>query len=731
MTTTPNGDGLEPDADLEPLDPAYSFDDEDDDVDTAPRAEIEAARAALAERRAREDAADDAVAALLPGDRMPPVPPTALPAVGDLTDSDAPTPDRHAREALAAERADGPVSDTEPARAAIIDAVPVAPDARSRRSASADTDPRQRDRTPREQPVIVVPTSTAGIAAAAAPAAALPTTGPLAGASETASPAGTASQTATVTATMPAPVGDAPAASSDDTSLPVYAHRTSLRERATDFLALRATARVPRDVPVAWRGIVEWAAPALLLIVAALLRFVALDHPHALVFDETYYVKDAWSLAHLGYEGSWPDKPDAQFAAGETMIFTETGTRVVHPPLGKWLIALGMLLFGADNGFGWRFATALAGTLTVLVVYMIVRRMTGKVTWASVAGLFVAVDGVSIVLSRVSLLDGILTFFVMLGVLFIVVDHRGAAARIARTTDSFIGPVMWNRPWVIAAGAAFGCAAAVKWSGFYVLAAFGLYLVASDAFMRRRAGVQMWGSAAIGRQGPVTFALYVPVALIVYVTSWIGWLATQGGYKRDSDANPLIALVNYHLDSLGFHLALSSPHTYASPAWQWPFLVRPTSMYWDSQTCGTGAGEYQCVEAITAIPNPLVWWAGVIAVVAIVWGLIRYRDWRYAIVLVGLAAAYLPWLGTPDRTIFQFYTVLIVPFLAISLALALERWTSGTDPRRARERRVWRMITIGLVIAVVAVSAFFLPLWTGMRVPYQFWLMHMWFPSWI
>ena len=37
--------------------------------------------------------------------------------------------------------------------------------------------------------------------------------------------------------------------------------------------------------------------------VAAATRLVGLAYPHELVFDETYYVKDAWTLMHLGYEG--------------------------------------------------------------------------------------------------------------------------------------------------------------------------------------------------------------------------------------------------------------------------------------------------------------------------------------------------------------------------------------------------------------------------------------------
>ncbi|WP_052460621.1 dolichyl-phosphate-mannose--protein mannosyltransferase [Microbacterium gorillae] len=535
----------------------------------------------------------------------------------------------------------------------------------------------------------------------------------------------------------PAPVATAPGPDTAPVGvvgdLPGYAQHTPFGDRVRAWMDQRRATSVRRDLPSRWFGRREWIVPLIVVIVAALVRFIGLGHPATLIFDETYYVKDAWSLWHLGYEGSWPDGADAKFAAGDTMIFTDVGSRVVHPPLGKWLIALGMVIFGnGADPFGWRFMTALLGVGTVLVTYLIARRLTGSVVWAGLAGGFLAIDGLSIVLSRVSLLDGILTFFVMLGVLFIIYDHRGAMSRIANSTDLFTGPTMWARPWLIAAGAAFGAAAAVKWSGFYMLAAFGVYLVVADALARRRAGIQMWGSTAIGRQAPATFVLFVPIAVVVYMLSWLGWLTTSGGYFRDTSPNPLIAFWNYQLDTMSFHVGLSTPHTYMSPAWQWPFLIRPTSMYWNSADCTDAAGgTYNCVQAITPIPNPLLWWVGVIAALVILYGVVRYRDWRYAIVLVGLGAAYLPWLAVPDRTIFQFYTVLMMPFMMIALVLALQR-VCGPGPRPRRlDHRAWRSTTWVLAIVAVLISAFFLPLWTGMEIPYQFWLVHMWFPSWV
>lgn len=487
-----------------------------------------------------------------------------------------------------------------------------------------------------------------------------------------------------------------------------------------------------------WGRALRWLSPLVITALAGVLRLVNLGHPHQLAFDETYYVKDAWSLWTLGYEGVWGENANEAFITLQELPLSDKGAFVVHPPLGKWLIALGMALGGPDNSAGWRLATALLGTASVLLVYLIARRLSGSIVVATVAGILLAIDGLSIVLSRIALLDGILTFFILLGALFVLVDRQRTIPLIERrdpdAPDPFWGPVLWRRPWLIAAGAALGAASAVKWSGLYALAAFGLYVVVTDALARRRAGVVLWPTAAAFTQGPVSFVLMVLPAIGVYLISWTGWLVTAGGYDRDSDANPLVALWEYHQTILGFHVGLTKGHPYASPAWEWPFLLRPTAVWVgaDPGPCGVD----HCIAVITSIPNPLIWFGGVAAALYLVYRLVRGWITRrpvgaeIGLPLVGLAATYLPWLMFPERTIFQFYTVVMVPFLVIALALTLRIIAGRREDPLHRRQSGERTVLIFLVF-VVLVSAFFYPLWTGMSVPYDFWLLHNWMPGWI
>ncbi|WP_288451874.1 phospholipid carrier-dependent glycosyltransferase [uncultured Microbacterium sp.] len=480
---------------------------------------------------------------------------------------------------------------------------------------------------------------------------------------------------------------------------------------------------------------ISWLAPLLVTLLAAVLRFWNLQNPHAIVFDETYYVKDAWSQWNLGYPANWPANANGAFEQGVTDDYETSGSFVVHPPLGKWIIGLGMWIFGPASSFGWRFSVALLGTATVLLVYLVTKALTRSVAAATIASLLMAIDGLAIVMSRVALLDGILTFFVILAFWFVLLDRAWCDRRLgARDPDrpSAWGRLLWNRPWLLAAGAAAGAATAVKWSGLYVIAALGVYVVISDAVARWRLGIRMWHLDAV-RQGLWSAVLMLPVALVVYVVSWTGWLVTAGGYDRQYSGAPpegLAALLPqplqnlwvYHGAMYGFNVNLHTPHSYQSPAWEWPLLIRPTSMYWEQGANG--------VQAISSIPNPLIWWAGIAAAIYLLVRFVRRPDAAAGFVLVGIIATYVPWLLYPDRTIFQFYTIVMLPFLVIAVALAARDIAGGPDASPARRRSGQGVVLVFLGVAVV-LSAFWYPVWTAMPVPYDFWRLHNWMQSWI
>nr|WP_281069514.1 phospholipid carrier-dependent glycosyltransferase [Microbacterium amylolyticum] len=486
--------------------------------------------------------------------------------------------------------------------------------------------------------------------------------------------------------------------------------------------------------------------------VAAAVRIAGVGGPQELIFDETYYVKDAWTLLNLGYEGSWPDDPNPAFTAGQVDGYSDEGAFVAHPPFGKWIIALGMMIFGAESAFGWRFATAVVGTAMVPLLYAFARRITRSVWFAGAAAVLLALDPLAIAMSRVALLDTPLAFLVLLALWFALLDRPGTVAAIrAGVADNRIaGPTLWRRPWLLAAGITLGLATGVKWSGLYALAALGIAVVLADMFDRKRAGVERWLEAAIGRQAPASFVLLVPTALLSYLVTWTGWLMTTGGYDRSSSANPIVALWNYHRGVLAFHEGVTTPHTYASPAWEWILMLNPTLMY--RQTAETCALGDDCVGLMAALPNPILWWAGMLSILWILVRFVRALILRTPLVaadgwvLVGVAGTFAPWLLFPERTMFSFYAITLLPFVILAVVFQLQRMVAPRElvllneptraevlaerERAAQEQRAW-LITSGVFVGLlIAVAVFYLPFGTGMLEPQGLYRAHLWLPGW-
>ncbi|PYI37341.1 phospholipid carrier-dependent glycosyltransferase [Arthrobacter psychrolactophilus] len=501
-----------------------------------------------------------------------------------------------------------------------------------------------------------------------------------------------------------------------------------------------------------------WLAPALTALIGGLLRFIRLEQPTSLVFDETYYVKDAYSFLQSGYERNWAEKANDLFNQGIFTSLESTAEYVVHPPVGKWMIAFGMWIFGSDSTFGWRFTAALVGTLSIFILALIAQKMFRSTLLGAMAGLLFAVDGHAIVQSRTSLLDIFVMFFALLSFGAILMDRDDGRRRLAAKLSQLAtaagpdgtipakvlvyGPWLGIRWWRLAAGVSLGLCIGTKWSGLFFLAGFGLLSVLWDMNARRIAGIKFWIAGAIWKDGILAFVSMVPVAAATYIATWTGWFLSKDAYDRNWAAtNPagpwgwvpdsLRSLWHYHSTAYNFHTGLGSDHPYKANAWSWFVMGRPTSFYVKNFENGDGGCAVdKCTAAVTSLGNPLIWWGGSLAILFLIGVWIAKRDWRAGAILLAFAAGFLPWLFYPLRTIFFFYAIAYEPFMILALVMALGMIMGklGDPPwRRAQGATV---VGIFLVLTV-ALSAFFYPIWAAEMITQDYWRQHMWLPSWI
>ncbi|MGH2717680.1 MAG: phospholipid carrier-dependent glycosyltransferase [Actinomycetota bacterium] len=425
-----------------------------------------------------------------------------------------------------------------------------------------------------------------------------------------------------------------------------------------------------------WQG-TDWWLLAGITLLGAVLRFWRLGYPHRFVFDETYYAKDA--CLYLGHALSFCHAPAPATVAGALGIGSEQS--FVHPELGKWLIAAGEWLFGY-NTWGWRVPSALFGTGLVVLGFLLGRRLFGR-SGGAAAGFLVAIDFVLIEQSRLAMLDIFLAFFVVLGFLFVVLDHDRVLAPLPRPGSRL------DLRWRIAAGLAFGAACAVKWSGAYALAGATVLMLfwnVSAALRRSKAQVALEPRVGLrpGAEAVVTVAALAVPAAALYLISYGKWFV-QHHFSFS-------AFVHLQHAMLSYQLHLNTPNPYQARAWTWPFEIRPIA-YWHI------AGNLNAHQ-ILLFPNPGVWWAAIPAGLWMLYRAARRRHWPERIVMTGWLVQYLPWLAV-SRPLFFFYMTPVTPFMDLALAGGLLALAASSPFRR-------RLVVVYL-IGMAALLAYYYP----------------------
>jgi dolichyl-phosphate-mannose-protein mannosyltransferase len=428
---------------------------------------------------------------------------------------------------------------------------------------------------------------------------------------------------------------------------------------------------------------------ALLAVTLAggLLRLRGLRAPGGMIFDEFYANDACWylysSASKCGFRGE---------------------ITAVHPPLGKWLIAAGIRIFGYDPA-GWRIASVIAGTLTVAAVYVLARKLLSSTLGAIITSGLLALDFLHFVMSRVAMLDVFVTFFGVLAFLLLILDRD----RLLEERPPRRQRPLRDRPWRAAAGAAAGAAAASKWSGWFVLGAIICLTIAWEWKCRRVEGQPRPLGSVITQEGPSLVLGLVILPVLVYTISFAGridgsllaWPWAQGSWIR--------AFMDRQISMAEFHLPLGGNNPYASPAWSWLLLKRPVVFYLLQNPPGR-------VKEVMATGSPLVWWASIPALIVVAVNAFRRRGPASAegAILAGFAFAYLPWLGfgLGRSQLFLFYLLPAVPFMCLGLGYVATR--VGHSVRG-------RVFLAVFGLAAIVLFAFYYPVLADRPLPPQAW----------
>ncbi len=368
-----------------------------------------------------------------------------------------------------------------------------------------------------------------------------------------------------------------------------------------------------------------------------------MDYQSGAYFDEGYYTRTAYEFLH----GLRPYE-------------------ITHPPLGKVFIALGAACFGTSP-FGFRIVGTVFGILMLPFLYLFGRNMTGSRLLGGFACFLFAFDFMHFTQTRIATIDVYITFFTILMFYFMYQYSRMSFYDTAlKRTFLPLG----------ACGLSFGLGIACKWTGFYAGAGLAVlffrvlylryreYLYASGAPDGSSNGITH--TYIIGHFWKNTIKTLVFCVIFFLAIPFLLYLLSYLPFADGTDEGLLMRMWKNQNYMFSYHAGLDAEHPYASPWYQWPLMIRPVFYYARSI-------DDVMKQGISAFGNPLVWWAGIPALVYMVYLWLHKKDKNAAFLCTAYAYCYLPWCFV-TRCTFAYHYFPCVPLVCLMIMYSLAQW---------------------------------------------------------
>ncbi|MDF5708083.1 MAG: phospholipid carrier-dependent glycosyltransferase [Nostoc sp. S4] len=511
-----------------------------------------------------------------------------------------------------------------------------------------------------------------------------------------------------------------------------------------------------------------------IFIFSLALRFWGLERFNTLVFDEVYFAK-----------------------FGNNYL-THTPFFNAHPPLSQYMIGIGIWIgshipFWHDTVNGltgsmrspwtYRWFNALTGSFIPIVVAAIAYQLSYRYSFALLAGLFTACDGIFLVESRYALSNIYIVIFGLLGQWFLLLALDNQNRR-----RSF---------WLVLAGINFGASVATKWNGLWFL--LGAYLIWTTAWLiqgmhsfsnsklllispslreteepestslPQKVGVNTYSSSS--PHLPISPSPHLPISpsqtplqnltqlnifqmlfflgiipAFIYSIIWIPHLQLDKRY----------GFIAVHQQILKFHLHLggnsSDVHPYCAAWYKWPLMTRPMAYYYQTAESinepipvvgpPLPAGAGQVIYDVHAMGNPFLWWFGMAAILFLIGMLVSQvmipwvKEKRFSVpatvgvdtwialyIAINYAANLLPWVKV-TRCVFIYHYMCAVIFVFIAIA-----WFVDQCLRSYYQQLRALGVTITFIILVAFI--FWMPVYLGLPLSPHDYKLRMWFNSWI
>ena len=413
-----------------------------------------------------------------------------------------------------------------------------------------------------------------------------------------------------------------------------------------------------------------------------LIRLFRITQPPGYYFDEVYHAVTAKAYADNRPEAYDPFAPAPKEGTAYDWL---------HPPLVKLIQAGSIKLFG-DGPVGWRLPSVIFGTAIIPATFLLAYVLFGAQV-ALFASLVIAFENMTFVMSRITMNDVFVTFWVICTFTLTAIYTKSKKIR-----DLFLISIF------------LGLAVSSKWTGIYA----GVVICFFILFTHLRGVFQSTTRFHLGSV-LLRLSMLIIVPFVIYLAAY-GQFWLQG--------HTIGQFIDLHKQIWWYQNRADLEHTYGSTplfcapkglngpkSWcPWALDMRP--VYFSYEQYGEKAGY------IYSLGNPVVFWAGVLAVSYLLGKFIEERKKEYALILMGYFVFWVPWIFSP-RILFMHHYLPSIPFLAISLGFALFRMY-----------KISKFSAILILVMIAAAFFFFYPITSGYPIDPEAIDKFMWLKTW-
>ncbi len=355
--------------------------------------------------------------------------------------------------------------------------------------------------------------------------------------------------------------------------------------------------------------------------------------------------------------------------------------------------------------FGYRFMGTFFGVLMLLPLYVLLKNMFGKSKVAACGTILFAFEFMHYTQTRIATID---TY----GVFFILVSFTFMWRWIAAPYDMRL-----RKTWTDLAlsGVAFGVGCACKWTVIYAGVGLALLWILRVVMKYRAKGLAAYGLELL-ETIELSLVFFVVVPIIIYCLSYIPY-----GLALGMSFPQMLTNIDYYrviwsnqVYMLTYHTGVSQAHPYASRWYQWIFDLRPILYYLDYH----GATK----SAFGSFNSPLISWAGLIAMFAMIPAFWKRRSPTAIVIWVGYLCQLVPWIII-SRTTFAYHYFGCSLFLVLGICFVFDELIT----RRPKNDK----IVYGFTGLEVVLFGMFYPVLSGVEVSINYCLNFLkWLPGW-